>query len=216
MTENLVLPKSIPYNDTMAERPAPAQYVDDLYEGAIVAVKPAICPWGKSSPAQKDDLGFNVSLRALDAAEQPVGPVITYWLGIAASNPDVAGHQVSTDVPSGRKTSTYDDYLLKSREFIRAVKGTKALPAFPKAKEGGGHFDPDTGDTLTALEKKNLVKLITGETIRTMCKWYENPAELIGARVFFATKRKGNWARVSYVTGETRGKTPRNSDFTVE
>ncbi len=128
------IPDSFDFNDTDLDRPKQQQYVDGFYKGAIVKAKRHV--------AKSDNMNLKLSLRAVNAEGKLKGPSTDYYVTIPVPNPLVPGHAPYSD-SDGR-----DIQFTKAREFIRAVKGSEALPAFPKKREGSGTYLRSTGSLL--------------------------------------------------------------------
>jgi hypothetical protein len=222
MTTQTNLPAKIDFNEKMVTGPSTPQYVDDLYQGVIVRLTQAKCPFDE----KKMDIGFEVAMRAVNAAGDAAGPTITKWFGVPVGNPAVTGHFVSRElrtIPNtDRKTSDYEQYIKDGRDLMIAVGKTEGLPNYPKKKEGTDtYIDPDTGDVMDQAAQKVRRKEIQTVVLKQLLEWYNQASdevpdsgkELLAATLFFKTKQKNDYARVSYVTSNRNGEAYRTEDF---
>lgn len=227
MSETTSIPSKLDFNEGMITGPAIPQYVDDLYEGVIVKMRQSAAPWDKKG--ERGDLGISFTLRACDEAGSPVGPPQDYWLQVPVANPNKIGHFVSKELKEigGRKTSDYEMSIKKCRDLIVAVGEGDSLLPYPKKKEGseGVYLDPSTGDVMTVEDQRTRRKTIERQVLQMILNWYNQASDevadadkmLLNAKVFFVTKQGDTgFARVSYLTNNFKGQTPRTSGFTTK
>lgn len=197
-----LLPETFDFNEADVKRAGgPQQYTTGVYKTVIKKVERKLCPYNDSK-----DMGFEVTVHALDDNDQMQRANVRKWYGIPISNPMVPGHKVSDErrtVNGEEWSSDRDTYFRQARELIRAIEGDDTLPRYPKKKEGTDvYVDQDTGDVLSPTERKSRVTAIEMLVIEKLKKYYTHPEELIDTVYYTAVKKTGDWAKVSFVSHE--------------
>jgi hypothetical protein len=202
MTEqntNTQIPETFDLNETTLKRGPADQYATGVYKTVVKRAERKLCPYNESK-----DMGIELTLAALDTDNNVQKATVRQWFGIPVPNPLVPGHKVSTEKrewQGNEMPSDRDSYLRKGRELVRAVRGDDTLPRYPKKKEGTDiYIDQDTGDALSPQERYARADAIGLQTVKVLKEFYTNPEQLVDTVFFTGMKRKGDWARVSYVS----------------
>ena len=208
------IPETFDYNESDLERPRDQLRVTEkaeIFKGVVTKLSRSIGRNKKSPEKSNNNLQLEVRLAALDEAGNKFGS-ITNWVTIPVPNPKVSGHK---PYATGKER---DMQFLRAREFIRSVMGDDALPPFPKKKEDGTYFLPDTGDAVTQQGYQARVKEIDDKTISVLQKWWKEcpNAEAANAVLYFATKQKDGspYVNVAFTRHDDGGKTVVTEGFT--
>lgn len=217
-TEDLsVPPEDFTWNESDVDQASGsyrATNKDEVFAGMIVKAVRSVAHNKKDPQKSSDNLQLDLTIRARDAANNPVGPQARYWVTIPVTNVKKPGHRPYDDDEA--KYKMFD----RARSFLRAVEGSEALPPFPKAvKEEGGttkYIDPATGNTLTAMEKKQVIKSINSLTLEKLQKYYRDPDSLKNIGVYFGTYKKDGqqYSKISFLTNDAGARTIITEGFT--
>ena len=217
-----VLPDEIPMdlNEVEISRPRDSYREtgkDKIFQGVIAKAFAGVSLNKKEPERSSNNLQLELTIRALNASGVVAGPESRFWVTLPVANPKVAGHK---PYASGKE---YDELHQKGREFIRAVMGADALPAFPEEKAGqkGVYVDPATGQELDIQSRKALVEGIHARTRAILTGWYNElrkagSCELVKATLFFGVKRKKGKAftSIQYVRYDDGGREVITDSFT--
>ena len=205
------IPDSFDFNETDVSRPKPAQYREGVFKGEIVRMASVL--------SKTNNMQLEFGIRAVDESGAVAGPEIRHYVAIPLPNPQVPGHTPFTATAKQTTGQVRDRMYGKARDLIRAVG--IVLPAFPKKRDSGQYYDPDTDETLTPLEQRAKAQAVDMSTLAQLQAWWiagrKKEEPLVGKQLYFETYRNGQYTNVQYVRGTAPdGKEVIWSDFTGE